>query len=74
MDNVEPMGLDYGDSYKISKRHSKRCNNGVHYMDEAGFWIMRHFIKGNYTTLKGKFKTEKEAEKAYDKWVKSNCA
>jgi hypothetical protein len=67
-------GLNYGNSFKAPKGASKLQKNGVHYMDKANIWVMRHFIEGYYKTIEGKFNTKEDAEKAYKKWCEVNCA
>ena len=66
------MGIDYGNSFRLKKSHRKMRKNGAVYVEEAGFWIMKHLVKGHHRTLAGKFETEEAAEKAYAEWVKIN--
>tara|TARA_R110002050_G_scaffold69507_2_gene150343 strand:+ start:24957 stop:25166 length:210 start_codon:yes stop_codon:yes gene_type:complete len=62
-------GLNYGNTYKFRSGASNYQKNGVHYIAEANFWVMRHLIDSSYRTLKGKFKTKEEAETEYKKWL-----
>lgn len=66
------MGLNRGNSFKFKGREVRSyMRSGVHEI-KGKFWIIRHYIKGYYRTLEGKFKTKEEAEKAYSKWLKIN--
>ena len=66
------MGLDRGNSFKFKKGVKEYMKNGAHEI-KGRFWIIRHYTKGHYRTLEGKFETEEQANEAYEKWVSANC-